>query len=239
MDDDWESEDFVPVQPIISGEPPKSHWEDEDTEEEAVKESWEDEHLPDPVATPIGAAAAPAAEVLAVATSVASQKGNTEKKKVIESKGKMFAAEDDVATKLDEKLRQQRLVEEADYQSTTELFGKTVGEKTLDNFIPKSESDFLEYAELIAYKLRPFEKSFHYLTLVKSVIRCAMVPLKAADAKETVSTVQVVSNEKLKLEKEATAGKRRIGAKKKQLNVDNDEDNYVGSYNDTEEYDFM
>lgn len=50
-----------------------------------------------------------------------------------------------------------RLVEEADYKSTTELFGKRGDEKTLDNFIPKSESDFLEYAELISHKLRPYE----------------------------------------------------------------------------------
>ena len=50
-----------------------------------------------------------------------------------------------------------RLVEEADFRSTTELFAKKDNEKSLDSFIPKSESDFLEYAELISHKLRPFE----------------------------------------------------------------------------------
>ena len=51
-----------------------------------------------------------------------------------------------------------RLVEEADFKSTTELFAKKGGEqKSLDTFIPKSESDFVEYAELIANKLRPYE----------------------------------------------------------------------------------
>ncbi len=48
-------------------------------------------------------------------------------------------------------------MEEADYKSTKELFGKNGDEKTLDNFIPKSESDFLEYAELVSDKLRPYE----------------------------------------------------------------------------------
>ena len=52
-----------------------------------------------------------------------------------------------------------RLVEEADYRSTTELFSKKGDDKTLDNFIPKSESDFAEYAELISHKLRPYEVS--------------------------------------------------------------------------------
>lgn len=50
-----------------------------------------------------------------------------------------------------------RLVEESDYNSTKELFGKRDDEKTLENFIPNSESDFLEYAELISHKLRPYE----------------------------------------------------------------------------------
>jgi hypothetical protein len=51
-----------------------------------------------------------------------------------------------------------RLVEEADFKSTTELFAKKGGDqKSLDTFIPKSESDFAEYAELIAIKLRPYE----------------------------------------------------------------------------------
>ena len=48
-------------------------------------------------------------------------------------------------------------MEEADYKSTKELFGERGDEKTLDNFIPKSDTDFLEYAELVSQKLRPFE----------------------------------------------------------------------------------
>lgn len=51
-----------------------------------------------------------------------------------------------------------RLVEEADYQNTSELFGgKQRGGRSLEGFIPKSEDDFLEYAELLVQKLRPFE----------------------------------------------------------------------------------
>lgn len=51
-----------------------------------------------------------------------------------------------------------RLVEEADYKNTAELFATKKGdEKTVDIFIPKSESDFMEYAELISNKLRPYE----------------------------------------------------------------------------------
>lgn len=50
-----------------------------------------------------------------------------------------------------------RLVEEADYRSTAELFGVKDEEKNLDMFIPKSESDFLEYAEMISHRIKPYE----------------------------------------------------------------------------------
>ena len=48
-------------------------------------------------------------------------------------------------------------MEEADFRSTAELFAKRDDEKTIDNFIPKSENDFMEYAELVSHKLRPHE----------------------------------------------------------------------------------
>ncbi|XP_042488155.1 eukaryotic translation initiation factor 3 subunit J-like [Macadamia integrifolia] len=133
-----------------------------------------------------------------------------------------------------------RLEEEADYKSTTELFAKRGDEKTLDNFIPKSESDFTEYAELVSHKLRPYEKSFHYIGLLKAVMRLSMTSLKAADAKEVASSVTAIANEKLKAEKEANAGKKKPGAKKKQLHVDKaDDDVAVDGYEAMDDYDFM
>ncbi|KAK8969636.1 hypothetical protein KSP40_PGU020101 [Platanthera guangdongensis] len=107
----------------------------------------------------------------------------------------------------------QRLVEEADYKSTTELFAKTKkgDEKSLDNFIPKSESDFMEYAELLSHKIRVHERSYHYIGLLKAVMRLSMASLKAADAKEIASSVTAISNEKIKAEKEINAGKKKQG----------------------------
>lgn len=221
MEDDWEAEDFVPPAPSIAREQPKSLWDDEDAnEEEDVKESWEDEEKPEPVKPP------------------EPQKEKVDKKKAKGTKGSISIPEEDNSNTLEEKLRQQRLVEEADYQSTTELFGKRSGEHTLDNFLPQSEADFIEYAELLAHKIRPFEKSFHYLTLLKAVMRHTMTSLKAADAKDIASSITVIANEKLKVEKEA-AGKKKTGPKKKQLHVDKDEDTVINAYDDVDDYDFM
>ncbi|XVF62517.1 hypothetical protein PTKIN_Ptkin09bG0014600 [Pterospermum kingtungense] len=219
--EDWEDE----IPPLLSKEQPKRKWDDEDVDDSDIKESWEDED--EPPEQPVAKAPEEKAPKKPAA-------------KATEKKGK--AVEVDEEEPLDpvaEKLRQQRLVEEADYKSTTELFSKKGDDKTLDNFIPKSESDFVEYAELISYKLRPYEKSYHYIALLKSVMRLSMTSLKAADAKDIASSITAIANEKLKAEKEATS-KKKTGGKKKQLNVDKpDDDLVVNTYDDLDEYDFM
>ncbi|CAK9176793.1 unnamed protein product [Ilex paraguariensis] len=221
--EDWEDE---PIPDILKKDQPKGRWDDEDVDENDVKESWEDEDepAPAPVAVP------PPEKAPKKTTS-----------KTSEMKGKAVElVKEEPLDPVAEKLRQQRLVEEADYKSTTELFAKRGDEKTLDNFIPKSESDFLEYAELISHKLLPYEKSYHYIGLLKAVMRLSMTSLKGADAKDVASSVTAIANEKIKAEKEANAGKKKTGAKKKQIHVDKpDDDAVVDAYDGYDDYDFM
>ncbi|NP_001351830.1 eukaryotic translation initiation factor 3 subunit J-like [Cicer arietinum] len=224
MEDDWEEEQFAPIDLKLQ-EPTKLKWEDEDVDEDDVKESWEDEEESTP------APAAPAVKT-------------TEKapKKPAEKKGKKVEpVKEEPLDPVAEKLRQQRLVEEADYKSTKELFGGSNDEKNLDTFIPKSESDFVEYAELISHRLRPFEKSYHYMGLLKAVMRLSMTSLKGADAKDIASSVTAIANEKIKAEKEANAGKKKTGGKKKQLNVDKPDEDFVAAdrYDALDDFDFM
>ncbi|XP_065636046.1 uncharacterized protein LOC136070265 [Quercus suber] len=127
----------------------------------------------------------------------------------------------------------------ADYKSTKELFGERGDEKTLDNFIPKSDTDFLEYAELVSQKLRPFEKSYHYIALLKDVMRLSMSTLKAADAKDVASSVTAIANEKLNAEKEANAGKKKAPRKKPFLVDKPNDEMVVTSYDALDDYDFM
>ncbi|XVF38796.1 hypothetical protein REPUB_Repub20aG0132800 [Reevesia pubescens] len=222
--EDWEDE----IPPLLTKEQIKSKWDDEDVDDSDVKESWEDEDEDEPPQQPV--AKAPEEKAPKKAASKATEKKGT----TIE------VAKEEPLDPVAEKLRQQRLVEEADYRSTAELFAKKGDDdKTLDNFIPKSESDFAEYAELISHKLRPYEKSFHYIALLKAVIRLSMTSLKSADVKDIASSITAIANEKLKAEKEATS-KRKTGGKKKQLLVDKpDDDLVVNSYDDMDEYDFM
>lgn len=223
--EDWEDEQ---IPPLLLKEQPKSNWDDEDVDDNDVKESWEDEDEPAPAPVEKPPPEKPSKKPVTKST---------------EKKGKTVQFAKEEPQSLDpvaEKLRQQRLVEEADYRSTTELFAKRGDEKTLDNFIPKSESDFLEYGELISHKLRSYEKSYHYIGLLKAVMRLSMTTLKAADAKDVASSVTAIANEKLKAEKEANAGKKKTGGKKKQLHVDKpDDDLVVDTYDALDDYDFM
>lgn len=61
-----------------------------------------------------------------------------------------------------------RLVEESDYNNAKELFGTTSSSKeakSLDDMLPKSEADFVQYAELLASKAVHFEVRFRSATL--------------------------------------------------------------------------
>ncbi|CAD5193432.1 unnamed protein product [Musa acuminata subsp. malaccensis] len=228
---DWEEDDFEPAQPSLITNQPKSQWDDEDVEDEDIKESWEDEEVPVQAPKP--------EHVVETAAPKPGRKGTGKKEKVPEAKTSEIASEV-LADPLAEKLRQQRLVEEADYKSTAELFARKGDEKSLDNFIPNSEDDFSEYAELLSHKIQPHEKSFHYIGFLKAIMRLSMTSLKAADAKEIASAVTAIANEKLKAEKEANAGKKKQGTKKKQLHVDRAEDEFAaGGYDDMDDYDFM
>ena len=226
--DDWEDEQIAPID-LNKKEVTKSKWDDEDVDENDVKESWEDEDEPAPAPAP-----APAPKT--------TEKAPKKSEKAAEKKGKnVEPVKEEPLDPVAEKLRQQRLVEEADYKSTKELFGGGgKDEKNLDTFIPKSESDFSEYAELISHRLRAFEKSYHYIGLLKAVMRLSMVQLKGADAKDIASSVTAIANEKIKAEKEANAGKKK-GGKKKQLIVEKPDDDFASSdrYEALDDYDFM
>ncbi|CAM8972528.1 unnamed protein product [Rhodiola kirilowii] len=224
--DDWEDQ---PAPPVLKKELLKSSWDDEDVEDNDVKDSWEDEE--DLAPPPVVVAREP--KPAKVSKKVDAKGSGKEVKSTLVAKEEPL---DPVA----EKLRQQRLVEESDYRVTAALFGKKDDEKSLDNFIPKSESDFMEYAEMVSYTLRPYEKSFHYLGLLKAVMRLSMKNLKAADAKEVASSVTAIANEKLKAEKEANAGKKKTAAKKKQLQVDKPDDEAAEVYDALDDdFDFM
>ncbi|RID65704.1 hypothetical protein BRARA_D00883 [Brassica rapa] len=106
--DDWEAEDF---QPLPAKFVLKSNWDDEDVDENDIKDSWEVDDEPVPHAPVVKPATEKAPKKAAAA------KGVEKKAKTVE------ASKEEPLDPFAEKLRIQRLVEEADYQATAELFG--------------------------------------------------------------------------------------------------------------------
>ncbi|KAK3278062.1 hypothetical protein CYMTET_13973 [Cymbomonas tetramitiformis] len=168
-------------------------------------------------------------------------KGAVSNKKA--SKGKAAATQEVVDETLDdpvaEKLRQQKLVEAADFEAAQELFGGSGVD--LDTFVPKNEKEFNMYAEAVAGKyLRPVMGSAFFAEALKTLLKKATTQMTAAEVKEVESCVVVIRNEKVKAEKPVT---KKKGTKKGQLNLsaggDLDDINYYQEKAMDDDYDFM
>ena len=69
----------------------------------------------------------------------------------------------------------------------------------------------LLYRNVMTYTFSLLQKSYHYISLLKSVMRLSLTSLKGADAKEVASSITAIANEKIKAEKEANASKKKTG----------------------------
>mmetsp|Transcript_22868 Transcript_22868/g.27649 ORF Transcript_22868/g.27649 Transcript_22868/m.27649 type:complete len:224 (-) Transcript_22868:292-963(-) len=147
-----------------------------------------------------------------------------------------------------EKARQQRLIEQSDFESAQDLFGDGEGSSpiALDEFDPQSFKDFEQFGTLVAAKyLKCHYESGHYAAMLKALLRKALEKSSSAEVKEVESTLIVMRNEKQKAEKPATKGKKAL--KKAQLNAggtkgaaNNDlTDALYDTSNYEDDYDFM
>mmetsp|Transcript_32120 Transcript_32120/g.91086 ORF Transcript_32120/g.91086 Transcript_32120/m.91086 type:complete len:223 (+) Transcript_32120:1547-2215(+) len=217
--EDWEDDSYVP--PSVGGIVGK-------TENKFADEDEEEEHEEDLAA-------------------VEKPKPKTSAKKYVDKGAKPLdePLDDPVA----EKLRQQRLIEEADFQAAKDLFGS---DKSLDDIIPKSQKDFEEYGRMIAHKyLLPYADSSHYKTLVKALNKVALVPMTAQTTKDIETTLAGIRSDKLKQERQVVQEKKDA-SKKKTLNLGRggtgkgfetlgDAEEYLddGALDVDDEYDFM
>ncbi len=157
-----------------------------------------------------------------------------------------------------EKLRRQKLVEEADLEAAKELFGTDGEEIDLGTYAPKSEKEFVKFGTLVATKyLTPFKTSAFYKEAIKSFVKSATKTMSAAEVKEVEAAIVAIRNDKVKSEKAESAAAAKAasasatttgsGKKKKFLNQggkggdsgleDYKYDTKGGNYDD--DYDFM
>uniref|UniRef100_A0A0D9WI64 Uncharacterized protein n=1 Tax=Leersia perrieri TaxID=77586 RepID=A0A0D9WI64_9ORYZ len=189
LDDVFETEDPSHAPKFKSLE--RNLWEDEDaSDDDGVKDSWDDDDDDDTKPVNMESKKSPATK---------RKLGN----KQPNAKTKPAATPSEISIAVADKSQEQ-----------------SDNNEPIEKFIPKSEKEFAEYAERIARDLlRPYEKSYHYVGLMKAMNKLAVASLTSTNIKEIVSSMSTVANEKLKVEKAADAGKKKQGQKKKRLQV--------------------
>lgn len=232
--DDWERDDFKPVLPgtkaaaaaaagefetagqailAAAAEPDMSKFQDEEQQEE--EQEQQDYHIkPQP------------------------------RKKVEKKYANKGAEFDD--TPLDdpiaERLRKQRLEEEADMRAG--VFGAegAASAAKLAAMIPKSVKDFEEYADLVFKNFfLPHTANKNYKVFIKTLLKASVDPLTSEEAKEIENAAGTIRADKVKAEKAAAAAKK--GAKRN-VNVGKGGgtaglDDYIYDAADDDEFDFM
>ncbi|XP_051984010.1 eukaryotic translation initiation factor 3 subunit J-B-like [Xyrauchen texanus] len=219
--DSWDAENFEVSEPVRSTAVRLDRWEGED-EEEDVKDNWDDEveteeeQKKEEVKAPKKKKEIPKIK----------EKEITQKKKQEESKNKL--QEPQISEKLSpeeqqaEKLRQQKLQEEADLELAREAFGvdpaaanaSTTGITTNDTcgieaMCPSSKEDFVAFEKLLKDKITQFEKSVHYSSFLESLFRELCISLEVDDLKKISNSLSVLLSERQKQEKEKKANKKK------------------------------
>ncbi len=89
-----------------------------------------------------------------------------------------------------------RLVEQADYVATKELFGD-VGGVDLERFLPKSVKDFDEYAATIAQRyVVGHRECKNYKAFIKSLVKHICEPLPSVECKDIETSIAGVRSGK-------------------------------------------
>ena len=121
-----------------------------------------------------------------------------------------------------EKLRRQRLVEEADLEMAKELFGTNTesSKASFSGKAPATAKEAEEYGRaLAAMFLAPHAASPQFKTLAKAVLKASMQHLDAPACKEMEAAAAAVRAEKVKADAAAKAAAGLGKKNKKKLNV--------------------
>ncbi|XP_035221342.1 eukaryotic translation initiation factor 3 subunit J-like [Stegodyphus dumicola] len=215
---DWENEDFEPAvfkKPI----PHTDRWEGED-EDDDVKDNWDDEEEEKEEK--------PEQNVIAVQpkkkkhiTQVIAEK-EEKKRKEIEEKMKLLEQEKKDLTPQErhaQKLKQQKLQEEADLELAKETFGVTDTVEDIDKR-PSSKEDFDNFRKLLVEKIHQNEDSPHFISFLEDLCRDLCLNVNPDDIKKITSSLNALAHEKIKVQK-AKSGKKK--SKKATLNIGKDD----------------
>ncbi|XP_058945100.1 eukaryotic translation initiation factor 3 subunit J-like [Pocillopora verrucosa] len=213
---DWDDEDFEPQDFSVKQ---SDKWEGEDEEDQDVKENWFDEEEDSEKKSEPSenqTEAAPQAKVKKRKTikQAIQDKEDKAKERALKKQEENQSAQEKELTEeeqLAEKLRRQKLVEDADLELAKQAFGvkDDIGSKSIDDMKPSTKEEFVELSQLLVGKLSNYESNAEYVPFLEMLFRDLCASLDAEDVKRIGSTINVLSSEKLKAQK-AKKGKKAV-----------------------------
>ncbi|XP_019722919.1 eukaryotic translation initiation factor 3 subunit J-B isoform X1 [Hippocampus comes] len=227
---DWDADNFELQEPTPKA--PQDKWEGED-EDDDVKDNWDDEE--DEEKKELNKTEVKVPEKKKLSEKI-KERENRLKKKQQELQEKELEEELTPEEQLAEKLRVQKLQEDADLELAKDAFG--VGGSSvagIDAMCPSSKEEFTEFEKLLKEKISQFEKSVHYSSFLDSLFRELCISLEVDDLKKVSNSLSVLLSEKQKQEKQNKGKKKKKGVVpggglKAQMRDDLDYGGFDGGY---------
>ncbi|XP_070619131.1 eukaryotic translation initiation factor 3 subunit J [Erythrolamprus reginae] len=224
--DSWDADTFEAPDPLAGclGPTPavvtRDRWAGED-EEDDVKDNWDDEEeeqqQQEEEEDGKEAEAKPEAKVSdkkKVAEKI-KEREKQQRKKQEEVMKRLEESEDSKELtpeeQLADKLRLQKLQEEADLELVKETFGGVNNVCGIDSMNPSSKDDFTEFEKLLKEKITQYEKSLYYTGFLETLVRDICISLEVDDLKKITNSLTVLCSEKQKQEKQNKAKKKKKG----------------------------
>lgn len=236
--DDWEKLAEEPSE-VTKKAPIKTNvnkWDGED--EDDVKDSWEDDDEEEKDDKKSGEG--DEAQVVKKAKPQKNlSKKIAERERLKQQKEEEMAREREAnmtpEEKLAEKLRLQKIQEEADLRAAMDTFGIT--EKSgIDALQPKNKAELTELADAISKKVSSYKHLVDFPGFLEELVRNVCVNLGSSDLQKIKKTIDNLYAEKQKLEKEKSK-KGSKGKTKANLRIETDSAN-MKEYQPYESYDY-
>ncbi|XP_034291395.1 eukaryotic translation initiation factor 3 subunit J [Pantherophis guttatus] len=222
--DSWDADTFEAPDPLAGrlGPTPavvtRDRWAGED-EDDDVKDNWDDEEEEQQQQQQQDEKEAEAKTESKVsdkkkAAEKIKEREKLQRKKQEEAMKRLEESEDSKELtpeeQLADKLRLQKLQEEADLELAKETFGvnNICG---IDSMNPSSKDDFTEFEKLLKEKITQYEKSLYYAGFLETLVRDICISLEVDDLKKITNSLTVLCSEKQKQEKQNKAKKKKKG----------------------------
>jgi len=235
----WDDEDFEAGETNAIA----NHFEGEDEDDDEIKDNWDDDEEEKKEVSTVPKPEPKKKKTIMEKIKEKEEKAREEKlarleeMKRLEEENRELTPEEEI----EEKLRRQRLQEEADLQLAKDTFGvvDVPVQKTIDNFIPSNRDEFLELSNMIVQKLAKVEHHGEYQGFLETLVRDFSAGMEAEDIKKIIVILNSLVSEKQKAAKVAK-GKKKAGATNKNLKtgkgVKDDMDYDDSYYNEYEDF---